>query len=53
MLEGIAASFSRAVSDGFRLFGTQRLLANTEGNDCLRVLAHVEQRFLALDCHKL
>ena len=53
MLEGVAASFSRAVSDGFRLFGTQRLLANTEGNDCLRVLAHVEQRFLALDCHKL
>ena len=43
MLEGFAASFSRAISDGFRSFGTQRLLANTDENDSLRVLAHGEQ----------
>ena len=43
MLEGFAASFSRAISDGFRSFGTQRLLANTDENDSVRVLAHGEQ----------
>lgn len=48
MLEGVAASFSRAISDGFRSFGTQRLLANTDENDSLRVLAHVEQEVFLL-----